>query len=539
MEQRLIQSPQMIQAMQILQLPLLELSERIAQELSENPFLEEAEASASATAATEGGDAAESPASDTAEQVGADAMLEVMERLERDYGDGSRVRASGGDDEGDRKYEAMLNAPEDAASLQEAILAQLAALDLAVREREILEHVVWSLDERGYLTETPSTLAAELTLERQRTLSVPAVLADDDEALPSRTPAGPAPGNGAVIVDDAAPAIAPDDDPRQSGVTQPDEAEPDDPIVTEDEVRDALERLRENVHPGLGALDLSECLLLQLPSQGLWNSPVRALIENHLDDVRTNRLPQIAKAMGEDLETVKAAIELMKGLDPQPGAGFGDVHAEVIHPEVMVALVDGDVDCKLERGDTPRLRISPLYQTQLIKKMLKEGTKEEREFAKKRLESASWLIDAIAQRESTLSRIAKAVFEHQRGFLERGAEALKPLRMQEIADEVGVHISTVSRAVAGKYAQTPRGIFALKFFFVGGTTKSSGEEASQISIKEHIKRIVAAEDSSKPLSDEAIAKALEESDGIKIARRTVTKYRKALEIPSSTERKSY
>lgn len=519
MEQRLIQSPQMIQAMQILQLPLLELSERIEQELVENPFLEVVE-----NQGDEGGGDETGPREEreTREERDAEAMLEVMERLEENFGDGSRSRVASSGEEGDRKYEAMLNAPEAAASLPEAILEQLSTLDLTEREWHVLEYVVWSLDERGYLTETPSTLAAELTLEVRQTLAAPgatvdqagAVLAVEDEAPP-------------------APAVLTEDDHEHG------ELDPEDLVVTEDEVRDALERLRENVHPGLGAMSLQECLVLQLPGQGLWNPLMRGLIEHHLDDVQANRLPQIAKQMGIDIEEVKAAIELLQRLDPSPGAGFGDVTAEIIHPEVMVELVDGEVVCRLDKERTPNLRLSPLYQTQTFKKMLKEGTKDEREWAKKRLESASWLIDAIAQRESTLARIARSVFQHQRGFLERGAEALKPLRMQEIADEVGVHISTVSRAVAGKYAQTPRGIFPLKYFFVGGTTKTSGEETSQVSIKERIKKLVDAEDKKKPLSDEGIAKALEEDDGIKIARRTVTKYRKALGIPSSTQRKSY
>ncbi|MEM8710426.1 MAG: RNA polymerase factor sigma-54 [Planctomycetota bacterium] len=520
MEQRLIQSPQMIQAMQILQLPLLDLSERIDQELLENPFLEVIEPERDGDDRPDGDTGAESGT-----DSGADNMLDLFERIDRDFGDGSRTRAASGGEDGDRKYEAMMNTPETAATFAQAVLAQISTLDLSTREQTVLEYVVWSLDERGYLTETPATLAAELTLEVQRTLAaaantapVAAVIDDSDET----TNAGGA-------------AIAPEEDA---------ELAPDEMVVTEDEVRDALERLREAVHPGLGALDLRECLLLQLPAAGLWTPLMRQLVQEHLDDIRANRLPQIAKATGQHIEDVKASIELLQRLDPSPGSGFGDATAEVIHPEVIVELDEEaeegeDVIVKLDRERTPELRMAPMYQTQDYRKKLKEGSKEEREWVKKRLEAASWFIDALLQRQSTLERIANALFRRQKAFLKRGEEALKPLRMQEIADEVGVHISTVSRAVAGKYAQTPRGIFSLKFFFVGGTTKTTGEETSQISIKERIKKIVAAEDVRKPLSDEGIAKALEEQDGIKIARRTVTKYRKALEIPSSTQRRQY
>ena len=529
----------MIQAMQVLQLPLLELSERIEQELTENPFLEVVEPERDETSSTPDPE----PSTD-----GAEAMLDYLERVDRDFGDGGPPRAAGGE-EGDRKYEAMLNAPEGARTFAADILDQLSALELSPRERTVLEYVVWSLDERGYLTETPSTLAHELTREVQRTLGASGAGAVLDEESPA-PPAVLIEEEPAVLVGEEAPASAPSGPPdREPTGSAPAGSEPvreeelsaEDMVVTEDEVRDALERLREAVHPGLGALDLRECLLLQLPARGLWNPLMRQLVERHLDDVSANRLPQIVRATGHDLEEVKAAIELLQGLDPAPGAGFGESSAEVIHPEVLVELDedDGSIEVRLDRERTPSLRMSPMYQTASFRKMLKEGDAEEREWARKKLEAASWFIDALAQRQSTLERIANALFERQKGFLERGKEALKPLRMQEIADEVGVHISTVSRAVAGKHAQTPRGIFPLKFFFTGGTTKSSGEETSQISIKERIKAIVAAEDPARPLSDEGIAKALEDAEGIKIARRTVTKYRKALDIASSTQRRRY
>ena|GEM_PF-16462 len=621
MEQRLIQSPQMIQAMQVLQLPLLELSERIEQELTENPFLEVVEPERD-VAGADGADAADGGAAEArAERAdagpasdGADAMLDYLERMDRDFGDGGPPRAAGGE-EGDRKYEAMLNAPESARTLAAEVLDQLIALELTDRERTVLEYVVWSLDERGYLTETPATLAHELTREVQRALGAsgvdaileeagapsavfaeepptleepirPASDAADEVAARLGEPEGPDPAGadparadpakaGAARADAAeegtastlalepseedgaiqTPAVSPDGHASGKDASAIDTSAIDtggeargedalddgDMVVTEDEVRDALERLREAVHPGLGALDLRECLLLQLPSKGLWNPLMRQLIERHLEDVRANRLPQIARSTGHDIEEVKAAIELLQGLDPSPGAGFGEASAEVIHPEVMVHLdeEDGTIEVRLDRERTPSLRMSPMYQTQAFRKLLKEGDPEERDWARKKLEAASWFIDALAQRQSTLERISTALFQRQKGFLERGKEALKPLRMQEIADEVGVHISTVSRGVAGKHAQTPRGIFPLKFFFTGGTTKSSGEATSQISIKERIKAIVAAEDPARPLSDEGIAKALEDSEGIKIARRTVTKYRKALEIASSTQRRQY
>ena len=559
LEQRLIQSPQMIQAMQILQLPLLDLQERIEQELSENPFLELVEDTPEPVPQGEREEVRGDEAGEDLAQ-----MREVIERFEGAYGDGSSgpPHASANGEDNDRKYEAMLNAPSSPATLAEAVLEQVATLDLSERGRRIVEYLAWSLDPRGYLSETPATLATELTRQFERELrdlqgARRSVFADEDDDVdgPGRAPGeddgkprheSDGPGNDGHDSNGHVPlghdadgndlagrasvakhAAGADDGP---GPTLADLYGP----VSEDEVRDGLEVLREAVHPALGALDLREALLLQLPSRGLWSPFMRTLVEHHLEDIEANRLPQIAKATRADIEDVKAAVELLKGLDPFPGAGFGDQPTESITPEVIVEEVEGDYRVRLDRERTPRLRLDPSY-----KEVLAGGDKADKAWVRKRVESAAWFLDALLQRESTLERIANAVFRHQRGFLDRGPESLRPLRMQEIADEAEVHISTVSRAVAGKYAETPRGIFPLKYFFTGGTTKASGEEASQVTVQEKLKHLVAEEDPASPLSDDALAAALEEKEGIRIARRTVTKYRKALGIPSSGQRKRY
>jgi RNA polymerase sigma-54 factor len=463
MEQRLVQSPQMIQAMQILQLPSLDLSDRIEQELTENPFLEVVEANE---------EPAEKKEESTPEADGIENMIEVLERYERDFGDGSRARTNW-DEEGDRKLEAMQNTPNSPKTLAEALIEQLAFLDLDERQRVLAEYLVWSLDYRGWL---------ESTLE------------------------------------DIAVAC---------GV----------PDVTVEEVAEILEALRVAIHPALGAQDLRECLLLQLEAHPLVDSPlVRTMIDEHLEDITTNRLPRIAKATGRTIEEVKHALESIRALDPYPGAEYGAELAAVIVPDVIVEDVDGSYEVRLLRNRVPELTLNPAY-----KKMLREARKGDgvQEWVKKRIESARWFIDAIQQRQSTLQRISNRIFERQSEFLSRGVKALAPLRMQEVADEVGVHISTVSRAVSGKYAQTPRGTHPLKFFFTGGTPRQTGGVASQAAIKQRIREIVEGEDHKHPLSDDQIAAFLEERDRIKIARRTVTKYRKALSIPSSGQRRQF
>jgi len=453
LEQRLLQSPQMIQAMQILQMSAPALEERIEQELTENPLLELVEPG------EEGGAELEK-------------RLDELEQVRRDLFDRPGVaKSSGGDDE-DAKQLALANAPLRARSLSETLVEQLGLLELSPRQRALGEQLVWSLDARGFLTEELEDVALASGLE------------------------------GAHA----------------------------------EELRPILEQLRATLHPGIGARDLVECLLLQARALCGEDALMEALITRHLEDITHNRLPRIAKQTGATLEEIQQAIEIIRGLDPNPGREYGDSTATAITPDVVVEEEDGEYHVRLTRTHVPRLRLSSAYRHLLRRGA---GKPEVQQWIKKRMDTARWFLDALAQRESTLERIAKSIFARQQGFLERGVRGLVPLRMQEVADEAHVHISTVSRAVAGKYAQTPRGILPLKFFFTSGTVKESGEVESQNSIKSRIAELVEREDPKHPLSDDQIAELLEKDGGVKIARRTVTKYRKALAIPASTQRKKF
>lgn len=491
MEQRLVQSPQMIQAMQILQLSGMELEERIDAELLENPFLEREEGGVgtdeSGTAEAEAGDApqadgdaqdlrqdADGNDSEPAELRELDRARDELEGYEREYEDreydGLGPRSD--PDAGERKLEAMANAPARGRSLAEALLAELALETLDERTAAQLEFLAWSLDSRGFLEDSLADLAAACP-------------------VPDSTP---------------------------------------------EELESALTLLRSASHPAIGARDLSQCLALQLEGHDAATELARRMVAEHLDDLMHNRLPKIAKALCQPLEDVAAAFERIRHLDPSPGSEYGDELAPPIVPEVLVEEVDGVWEVRLGRSRGPGLRLSP--QTDEVLGALDRGG-EDRNWARKRLESARWLIEALEQRQSTILRIARAVFAHQRPFLEKGPRAQRPLRMQEIADETHVHISTVSRAVAGKYAQTPRGIFPLKAFFTSGTTDSAGAEASQVSVQVKLSELVQSEDPENPFSDDQLAEELERRHGIKIARRTVTKYRKALGIQASSQRRSF
>jgi len=464
MEQRLLQSPQMIQAMQILQLASLDLADRIEQELNENPLLEKAEP----------GSGEEGAWGSEPERTIADARLEELERVDRESWHRGPL---GSAEDSDRKQEALQNAPDSALTLAEAIASELAFSDLDEATRAVAEYVVNSLDSRGYL------------------------------------------------------AAAPEDIARDCGVAGAD-------VET---VQRALTELRHLIHPAIAARDLRECLLLQLESHHFDDPLLRAIVELHLDDVTTNRLPRIAKATGRTLDDVVQALEILRSLQPNPGANYGGESAVAILPDVIVeALEDNDAGVRfgvrLVRERVPTLVLSPQYKEYL--KLAKKG-EGERDWVRKRLESARWFIDAVQQRQSTLLRLAERIFEHQREFLEKGVRGLRPLRMQQVADEIGVHISTVSRAVSGKFAQTPHGTLALKYFFTSGTETSDGEVEAQASIQQRIQDLVGKEDRYNPLSDDQIAALLSEQHKIQIARRTVTKYRKALSIPSSTQRKLF
>jgi RNA polymerase sigma-54 factor len=457
MEQRLMQSPQMIQAMQILQLSSLELEERVEQELTENPFLEVKEA----------GQTEEEKADGSGPSI--ESMLAELERYERN----APPRTRGSVEASDKKLEAMNNTPAQYHSLGDALLDQIALAGFDERSRKVAEFLVFSLDDRGYLAEPLEKLAQESEI----------------------------------------------------------------PGLTAEELGIVLADLRVATHPALGARDLKECLLLQIEPLGVDTPFLRTIITEHLEDITTNRLPHVARATGHTLDDIKQAIETIRMLDPSPGREYGDSPAETIHPDVVVEEIDGKFEVRLTRQGVPELTVSPAYRELL--RRAGTGGEAVRKWVKQRLESARWFIEAVHQRQNTLLRIADAVFERQRGFLDKGVKALVPLRMLEIADVAGVHISTVSRAVAGKYAQTPHGILPLRYFFSGGTTTESGEQTSQASIKQLIKELVEKEDTKDPLSDDKLADLLKAKSGITIARRTITKYRKALGIPSSNQRKVF
>jgi RNA polymerase sigma-54 factor len=306
--------------------------------------------------------------------------------------------------------------------------------------------------------------------------------------------------------------------------------------VTVEQVEQALAIVQKLDPPGVGARDLTECLVLQLTPDTPHGDILRVLILNHLDDIKHNRLPAIQRRTGYDLNLIKEAIAVLSHLNTHPGSSFTVENIPYVVPDIEVTRTEeGEYQVRLIDDWLPNVYISRRHVEMYRDKGADPKT---REYLKKKITAAQWLLESIEQRRNTLEKVTKAIIKHQRAFLDKGPEHIIPLKMQQIAEQVGVHVTTVSRAVDDKWVQTPRGIFPLKRFFGGGTQTITGEEVAWEKIKQKLLELLDKEDKSNPLSDEDLVAKLNEA-GYPVARRTVTKYRKMLNIPSSRQRKDW
>lgn len=479
MSQQMKLAPRMIQSMEILQLPLMALQERIDQELAENVVLEQLQNRNEEYKLEPPPTEVDEPRMDIdrREMTSDDNNASDFERLveiskewpDDNYTSGSRPSSNRIEEEGDRQNDVMANCENRPETLHDHLLEQFHC-DAPESLRAFGEYLIHNLDSNGRLQSS---------------------LAELVQVFGSN--------------------------------------------ISYEEAEQTLKLVQQLDPPGVGARDLKECLLLQITPETPLGEIMSALISNHLDDVLQNRLPLIERKSGFSLDAIKAAIEQMRTLEPYPGRIFDSLPVQTVTPDLRVDK-DEEGEYKVELIDeyVPQLRINRRYLRML------EGNPDQatKDFIKRKIESAKWLIDSIEQRYNTLRKVAQAIVDQQTEFLDLGAEYIKPLKMQDIADRVGVHVTTVSRAVDDKYIATPRGIFPLKRFFGGGTKTADGEEVAWENIRLKLKEIVDKEDKSDPLSDDALVSALAES-GYNLARRTVTKYRKAMNIPSSRQRREY
>lgn len=498
-------APRMIQSMEILQLPMMALEERIAQELEGNVTLEtfepgDTEAGRAEIEEQRTADLNEDRPLTVDEQGGADefARLERMEEsyteaFENEYsasslrrfdelaeGSYSAARSAG---ERDGKMDAMANAPGRGPGLTEQLLEQWAFAPVDEDIKRFGEALIEQIDEDGYIKTDLATIA-------------------------DRAPVGP---------DGVKPTAA--------------------------DLERAILAVQVFLEPsGLGARDTRECLLLQLDALAeddpdAETGIVRRLISEHLDDVVHNRLPKIVEKTGLSIDAVNSAIASMRRLSVAPARRLSSETPSAIVPDAMIEF-DEEQDRYIAiqtDGRLPNLRINREY-AEMVRD--RETPKETKEFVKRNLTNAHWLIDALQQRRRTLQRVLNVVVDAQRDFFDYGPQSLKPLPMTQVADQLGLHVATISRAVADKHVLTPRGVMPLRRFFTGGTQTESGEDVSWEAIRVSLQEVVDAEDKKNPLSDEALAEELKKR-GVEIARRTIAKYRAQLNIPSARMRKQF
>jgi RNA polymerase sigma-54 factor len=300
-------------------------------------------------------------------------------------------------------------------------------------------------------------------------------------------------------------------------------------------VEKALTLVQSLDPPGVAARSLTECLRIQLRVLGLEGSPADVMVRDHIKQLQSHQYPEISRQMGLTPEEVSHHLEIIRGLSPRPGNRYSSKRSDYILPDVFVVKEGDEYKILLNDDGLPKLRISPTYRRMLDNK--EPGSEETRAYVKDKLRSALWLLKSVDQRQRTIYKVAESIVRHQRAFLDHGVTHLRPLVLRDVASDIGMHESTVSRVVANKYMHTPRGVYEMRFFFHSGITSTMGEAVSSVSIKNRIKKLIEDEDAARPLSDSRIAEVLG-AEGLPLARRTVAKYREELRLPPSNLRKT-
>ena len=303
-------------------------------------------------------------------------------------------------------------------------------------------------------------------------------------------------------------------------------------------VEKALQHVQTFDPIGVAARDLQECLWLQIRHLGLEGEPSEKIVTEHLRLLQNHQVPEIARKLGMPIEELKTHIEIIRNLDPKPGSRYNPSQSQYVIPDVYVVKVEDQYVAMLNEEGLPQLRISPVYR-RLLDKSGQAGTEEAgetRAYVKDKFRSALWLIKSVDQRQKTIHKVATSIINFQREFLDQGIEYLRPLVLRDVANDIGMHESTVSRVVNNKYMHTPQGVFEMKYFFHSGISSSYGESVSSVTIKQRIRKIIENEDPRKPLSDSKIVSILQK-EGLMLARRTIAKYREELKIPTSNQRK--
>jgi RNA polymerase sigma-54 factor len=474
LSQQLRMTPQLQQAIKLLQLSRVELEEEIQKEISENPILEEIQDTTdddprSKTQLTEELKAAEAVA--TGEADGDPRKQDEFEwenYVESMYKPPQQT--AGGSSENDEimNYENVISTTQ---TLSDYLLWQMSLFGFSEEEDTTVSILISYLNDDGYLMTSLEEIAKEEGLEVK-------------------------------------------------------------------ELEEMLPFLQEFDPPGVAARNLQECLLIQAKLLQEDTTDLVAIIQNHLPDLEKKNYPAIARTLGKDVQEVVEMSQIILGMEPKPGRSYVPNDTQFITPDVYVYKVAEQYVVSLNEDGLPRLRISNLYRNLLKGDNKSEGQKNTQEYVQDKLRSAIWLIKSIHQRQRTIYKVAESIVKHQTDFFEKGPAFIKPMILRDIANDIGMHESTVSRVTTNKYVHTPRGIFELKYFFNSGISKTDGDSVASESVKIKIKEMVENEDNRNPLSDQKIVELLKK-EGIDIARRTVAKYRDILKILPSSRRKRY
>lgn len=490
--QQLTMTPQLQQAIRLLQLSTLDLQQEIQEALESNPMLEmeeevpqQSSASLSEATASLSGSSNESGDSDSYDEPSGGNEMESMDNIDNiptdlpvdsnweDVYQGSLSGSgSGGDDDEDGNFESR-NA--SAETLLDHLEWQLNLTRFSDIDRAIAYAIIESINPNGYLTVSLEDILESVTTENEV-----------------------------------------------------------DPVEL-DEIQAVLHRIQQFDPPGVAARDLKECLLIQLnqmPEGADWVAEAKLVVQDHLELLGNHDYAQLMRKTKLNEEALRNVIRVIQALNPQPGARIASVAAEYVVPDVIVRKMNGRWRVELNPDAAPRLRINANYAS-LVQRV---ETSSDSQFLRNHLQEARWFIKSLQSRNETLLKVATKIVEYQRGFLDYGPEAMKPLVLADIAEQVGMHESTISRVTTQKFMHTPQGIFELKYFFSSHVSTASGGECSSTAIRSMIKKLVSAEDPRRPLSDSKIAELLEKQDII-VARRTIAKYRESLQIPPSNERK--
>jgi RNA polymerase sigma-54 factor len=304
---------------------------------------------------------------------------------------------------------------------------------------------------------------------------------------------------------------------------------------TVEEVETVLKAIQLFDPVGVAARTPQECLLIQIKALGYDRDQVLVdLVRDHLEDLEAHRYKPLLRKFRLDMDELKEYLDIIQSLDPMPGASFGEGVSTFVSPDVFVYKVDGEFLIVLNEDGLPNLHLSPVYDN-----ASENASSKEKEYFNEKIRSAAWLIKSLHQRQRTLYKVVESIVKHQRGFFEEGISKFKPLILKDIADDINMHESTVSRITTNKYVATPFGVYELKFFFNSALELDDGSQVGSESVKALIKKCISEEDPKNPLSDERIGEILKEHLKVNIARRTVAKYRMAMDIPSSSRRKAH